>query len=85
MFDPILLLQMWKYYHYYALGLSVYSKINSTGKAVTYTGRALYNFNRFIRGKSRSDQSDQRIIQLMEQERRRETITGHHTDDWALL
>ena len=85
MFNPILLLQMWKYYHYYALGFSVYSQINSTGKAVTYTGRALYNLNRFIRDRSRSDRSDQRIIELMEAERRREALTGNHTDDWEIL
>lgn len=85
MFNPILLLQMWKYYHYYALGISVYSQINSTGKAVTYTGRALYNLNRFIRGRSRSDRSDQRIIELMEAERRRKALTSNHTDEWEIL
>lgn len=85
MFNPILLLQAWKYYHYYMLATALYKNVNSTGKAVTYTGKALYSLNRLLRGRRQSDISDQRIIELMESERRRDALTGTHTDEWELL
>lgn len=85
MLNPILLLNMWRYYQYCIFGLSLYNQINYTSKVVTYTGKSLYKFNRFIKGKTNSDHSDQIIIELIKTERKRKAKMGIHTDEWELL
>lgn len=82
MFNPVLLLQAWKYYHYYTLGLTVYHGINTGGKAVTYTGQALFAINSLVRGNPRRRMDDQ-IVEIINNEKRKDPLVIK--DDWELL
>jgi hypothetical protein len=77
----ILIFKILKCYYYFSCGLSIYYQINYTYKVVTYTGDHLYKFNRFIRGKSQKDKSDQKIVELIQNDRDRKDFTN----EWQIL